>query len=741
MPPDLETSRSTLPGIPGLSQKAMATNGGHVRVPSAVDVAMPIGEQASFISRRWEGQQPLVQGQDSDFSRIPLRQSISLPSTPVSTSERRDLSTGLFTTTSQASASRAPSSSQDRGYKVRNPQDPKDGPHDHASSLRHEDRSNQRPTYVRTSSTPSRQLPAMLKLRTTNGSSSESSVPFTIKRKEINTPDSAQPLRGRPHGGSPGSPVRPLPETPLDSPIQLRMASTPHFGQPSHEASSGGGHRRASSPLKHQYRPSSDSEDSSNSEDLSDDDDSVTSGSSTDEFMIGRLQPLSPVKYQPTSTGMRSQFAPSAPASVSPSQSASQGSYKDLRTDSIEVCKAVASIFSWSDKGMWESLFPEECSIIISPGLIEAFEMSAAHSLPLGNRPQQNLSPRPGGVDPLVALELTPLVPLRRGTAIDISIRSPPTSNSQIKSSSNIMFRSRNGQECETLYSMINRARINNPAYITMMNARGPHGDSSWAAYMDRRGIKRNPSSWWRFGSRRNSYRSKGSSRPQSVAQTESSVATMSTAISTLRRYSTSGSRIFSIGKSVVTSRDVTDRSSSGVTSSSGASTPIVDVFSDERPLGITNADIRLYQREIGSKWQDKGPARLAILHPPQTAQTTISPGRLRQEKRIVVTAKSNGHPLLDVTLGETSFERVARTGIAVSVRERLVGPNGEIGQVAQTGNVMGTRVRVYMIQVYGISSSLQERKSCADYTFTDEIRSRSRIHLFSCRTITILTT
>jgi len=362
--------------------------------------------------------------------------------------------------------------------------------------------------------------------------------------------------------------------------------------------------------------------------------------------------------------------------------------------------KTIASIFSWSDRGIWESLFPDECSIVVSPGLIEAFEMNSAHSQAPAGAPTRSNDARPIRVDPLVALELTPLVPLRRGTAIDISIRSPPTDNSQIKSSNNVMFRSRNGQECELLYNMINQARINNPTYIAMQNAHSPHGDSSWAAYMDRRGNKRNPSSWWRFGSRRNSYRSKGS-KPQSLAQTESTVATMSTAISALKRYSTNGSRMFNVGKSTVTSQGPSERSASSFTSSSGASTPMVDTFKEELSLGISNAKIRLYQRESASKWQDKGPARLTIMHPPQQ-DANMSPSRLRLEKRIVVVGKSHDQPLLDVTLGETSFERVARTGIAVSVWERLVGPNGEVGQVAHTGGVVGTRVKVYMIQVSG---------------------------------------
>jgi len=168
---------------------------------------------------------------------------------------------------------------------------------------------------------------------------------------------------------------------------------------------------------------------------------------------------------------------------------------------------------------------------------------------------------------------------------------------------------------------------------------------------------------------------------------------------------------MFSMGKPTNISQGQTERSSSSFTSSSGASTPVVEAFKQELSLGITNAKIRLYQRETASKWQDKGPARLTIMHPPQEFQANMSPGRTRQEKRIVVTGKTHDQPLLDVTLGETSFERVARTGIAVSVWEHLIGPNGEVGQASHTGGVVGTRVKVYMIQVR--CSLLQHRARC----------------------------
>lgn len=72
----------------------------------------------------------------------------------------------------------------------------------------------------------------------------------------------------------------------------------------------------------------------------------------------------------------------------------------------------------------------------------------------------------------------------------------------------------------------------------------------------------------------------------------------------------------------------------------------------------------------------------------------------------MLVYGKSKGELLLDVTLGETAFERVARTGIAVSVYEENMGPNGEVGRVGAVGGVLSARTTVYMVQMKSVSIS-----------------------------------
>ncbi|KAL9045671.1 MAG: hypothetical protein Q9214_001323 [Letrouitia sp. 1 TL-2023] len=492
-------------------------------------------------------------------------------------------------------------------------------------------------------------------------------------------------------------------------------------------------HRRSSSPLKHEYEPSTASETSSDSDDSILERNAATpiSSSSEDEDFeedaASTLLPLVSLGVTPKSYSQQSLY--SLPNdTLKPSESASQAPYKSVPTQPKKASKTIASIFSWSDQGSWESLHPDECSIVITPGLIEAFEMSAAHSrgIPLSSStPVVDLdsfseassftvsqADETSNVRPLVALELTPLVPLRRGTAIDISIRSPPIANSQITTGNNIMFRSRNPEECEALYALINHSRINNPTYIALQNARGPFGSvENMGQRASTRAAGSRVGSWFRGWGGSSGYRARNTPTP-SIAPSESSVGTMVSAFSALKRFGKSGG-MFNIARSTISSRENSIYTSSDNSSGSGASSLLNAAVAGEinAPIGLNNAKIRLYIRETPSRWRDMGAARLTILRPGQDAVTGTSasgeavkrPSTARQrlsEKRIVINGKTRGEVLLDVTLGESCFERVARTGIALSVWEDVVGPNGELGTVGAVGGVGGGRVKVYMIQM-----------------------------------------
>ncbi|KAF3034148.1 hypothetical protein E8E12_003779 [Didymella heteroderae] len=603
-------------------------------------------------------------------------------------------------------------------------------------------------THRRVSSTPSMELPSIPRLR-------KSSQPTTPLREAANADELPDPPASAPAklSKAPNTLVEeddappPPPPHRSASPVTLKGTKTPDFTPvlPGWKTK-----RRSSSPLKHEYEPSTCTESSSESEEdiISEDDASdsgdasLTSESSEDELEDDIPTPLMPLSRsrsyanRPSSAGRdaakleslpeETQEFPkvSPPASIytlpndtiTPSQSASNQPYRAVPANSGKATKAIASIFSWSDAGRWDSLHPDECSIVVTPGKIEVFEITATHSKPLVSDGDEII--QPGGRAPLIAVELTPLVPLRKSTAIDISIRSPPTPDSRITTGNNIMLRSRNATECTQLYAMINQSRINNPTYIALQNARGPYGHSSWAEAMDRRNAERTnatSSGSGLFGGtlgRRSSYR-KSSTRAASIsAATESSVGTMGTAMRTaLSRFSFGKGGMFSVRNSTLGSRSLNsfDTGSSGSLPGSGASSPNGPGGAVGAPAGITNTKCRLYERESLKKWRDMGGARLTIMLPSPHPSAPGSPNPLQrspgtrdrtQERRIVVTSKKDEQILLDVTLSETCFERVARSGIAVSVWEDNIDENGQVGQVAHTGGVNGARARVFMIQM-----------------------------------------
>ena len=530
------------------------------------------------------------------------------------------------------------------------------------------------------------------------------STPITRTHAE---PRSAPARYHRPNQGKQDPAIQQAQKFPLDS-SRGYSSLQPGFA-PKLTPSSQQRHRRSSSPLKHEYDPSMDTSSSSDSQ-LSDSDSeiSMTSESSAGEGndqvstlgdlkdfgkfgmkrLYGRMSP-SARRVSPTSDDTDT---------LGPSESISQAPFRKVpRFTGQGTSKTVAYIFCWTDHGTWDSLHPQECEIVVTAGLIEAFDIAQAQHVSPNCEDPTEPSPSLRGVRPLVAMELTPLVPLRRGTAVDISLRSPPTANSVLRTGSNIMFRSRSTEECEKLYGFINRARIDNPTWIALQNARGPVPTSNWAEVMDKRAEARSSGvSWLKSLSRKSStYRSNGT-RALSTAATESSVGV--SAFSALRIFSGGSSRFFNIAKSTLMSRDANTRSTGSDSLDSGAATPINIDSSMGTPVGVTRAKIRLWQRESASKWRDLGSARLTVIIPRRVDSTGAArPPSAQSEKRILVTGKSDQDVLLDVTLPEGSFERVARTGIALSLIE-------EAGQIQSTGGVLTATAKVFMLQMKSVS-------------------------------------
>lgn len=628
----------------------------------------------------------------------------------------------------------------------------------------------------RASSVPSLDLPTIPKIRKTSQPSTPLRASYqaddlpaaTIDREHPSSAPSKlqkkQPARYRDRAIAEPEVESKAPQPPVHrdaTPTKLKETITPSLTPTSKAYQSSTptflAKRRSSSPLKHEYEPSTASE--SDSDGLGDDA-SITSDSSDDEDLetSGMAMPLPPLSNNklPVMSPPSSIFTHPA-GTINPESSASQMPYRRVPEGVQQAAKLIASIFAWSDKGMWEALHHRECSVVISAGRIEAYEMNADHSKPL-NLPNQAGSDVSQAPRPLVALELTPVVMLRKGTALDISIRSPPTVESLIQCGNNVMFRSRSAEECDHLYYLINQARINNPTYLALQQARPGQGEGGyWAAAMDRQNAQRTASgkagsttggssSWWKVGSslsRTKSYRASTKRAASMSGGTDSSVGTMQSAFSALKRFSGAGA--FNVGKSTVSSRDslgsfsLGDGSGSG---GSGASTPAhgrhtsgLDAAAAAQklaggamPFGINNYKIRLYLRESASKWRDMGAARLHIMNP-EPGAISNSPGanRLSQsapgsptvpaavaglrEKRIVVEGKTKSESLLDVTLSESCFERVARTGIAISVWEDTIGADGVRGGIAAQGGVNAVRARVYMVQ-------LKTERECA-YAFS----------------------
>ncbi|KAK5047744.1 hypothetical protein LTR84_006409 [Exophiala bonariae] len=559
--------------------------------------------------------------------------------------------------------------------------------------------------------------------------------------------------------------------------------------------------RRTSSPLKHEYAPSTSSDGSSEY-----DTESVSDSSSDTSEDIGSEHGDTPTPLvavfaggrQSSKTGLPPASVPSTGTrTLAPSDSASQGPYRKVPSSATvplnKRSKAIALICSWSDRGMWEQIHPDECSIVISPGLIEAFEMSAAHSDP------QAISGPPPGKDsdsrtsstsqqPLVAFELTPIVPLRRGTALDISIRSPPTPNSRIQTTNNVMFRSRNLDECEALYGMINWARCNNPTYIQLQMAR-PARQPSVTFNVGQTGHSRSrSSSWFSFGlQRKSSYRASSAPTPASIDMSVESSGSMASAFSALKRFTANSA--FNVNRSSVLRRPGSAAaagslysSSSGTASGSGSSTPVPSQLGfvpgkDGPNVPSTSAaaadgggminmmKIRLYVRK-GQHWENLGAARLSVLpvqsttaqnggnsgsgtptragtvtdgsppatpahgRSPSSVMTLGQPGQSRgprlpsssntphrihgngREKRLlIVKNKDRDFVLLDSVLGESCFERIMQTGIAVKVWN-------EAEAISHTGGVTMGRETLYMMQFPGTREAGWVFGLCGTYRY-----------------------
>ncbi|KIW88192.1 uncharacterized protein Z519_11303 [Cladophialophora bantiana CBS 173.52] len=804
--------RDSLTTLISLSSKTASTKLGHLssqtKNPEAGRSPQPLFPKSS--------EQPRNHVESSKNASLPK---LSGPSNVCGDWESSSIS--HQTRSSRASATKSP---------VRNSQlSPPAVQIDSSSSKRPLETSPQRPEHHRVvSSTPSRDLLTVNKVRTEQPqANSVSSLPARQSPgTELSTPepDQRQQRPKREHKSSTRSQLytEDIPTPPVHSSRQDRPsipsigtssppATPPHCSgilqpissnrpspilKPTPSPSDKTVKRRISSPLKHEYEPSTTSDSSGYD---SESEDSFSSDTSEDLLSEHGDIPTPLVAIAPGEGRTSKQFVPppsmksTGTRTLAPSDSASQGPYRKVPSSTTipanKKAKTIALICSWSDKGMWEQIYPDECSIVISPGLIEAFEMSAAHSDPqmsLSCRYPEDPESRKHSVSqqPLVAFELTPIVPLRRGTALDISIRSPPTASSKIRTTNNVMFRSRNPEECEALYGMINWARCNNPTYIQLQNARPSRQPSVTFNVGHTQHSRSRSSSWFSFGSqKKSSYRASSAPTPASIDMSVESSGTVASAFSALKRFGVSTA--FNLNRSSVIRKDRSGgtgeslySSSSGTGTGSGSSTPppsqlgfipgkdgpnvpSTSAAAAEGGGMVNNMKIRLYVRK-GQHWENLGAARLTVLpvpsataesgqatpnrpvlapgasppatggpprspsnitsagqrgqnHGPRLPSSNHTPHRIHgngREKRILITRNKNRDVvLLDSVLGESCFERVMQTGIALKTWS-------EDDVIADTGGVTLGNQRVYMMQFPGTREAGWVFGLCGTYRY-----------------------
>lgn len=587
----------------------------------------------------------------------------------------------------------------------------------------------------------------------------------------IPPPTSAPPVIPAPTSPPPAPPSQdedrshPLHESMRPEPLSLRKPSSPNstpfrpdgappppvhrtFSQnspnlaPPAEKKSGRLKRRTSSPLKHEYHPSDISTDASSFSSASDeeydnydnydrhddddyDDDSVTTDSSDDELEAADMPDTMPaISVKPRLERARPQSLVSESlASITPSASASHSGlsqphetdeYNDKVKTPEYALKSLASISYWDNKhGCWKDLWPDVCSIVTTPGLIEAY-------------PYQRIQPSGGssqGDDrtqdrPLLALDLTPLVMLRNSTVLDLEIRSPVLSYARLYSkitkidSSFFRFRAPSFQECENLYVAVHRARMDNAKYKALEEETRIRSFGQQQTPTDDGDGGSRHRGW--FG-RKNSYRA--SARAPSQSAGSISLSSTMSASSFLKRLM-GGHQSFNIAMSSI------DRPSSSRPGSIGGDPSFYSSTSTPRSPSVSaaqsggsgahhalttnNLKIRLHLLVSASKWEDHGNCLLEVARPDAGARQNLRKYQ-GMEKRVIVRTINKKHPekekvVLDVVLGSRCFSRLGSRGVLLNVwEENSDGADNFV--VRDRGNV-GGMVSKWCFQCAGVSEA-----------------------------------
>ncbi|KAE9378661.1 hypothetical protein N431DRAFT_477870 [Stipitochalara longipes BDJ] len=518
--------------------------------------------------------------------------------------------------------------------------------------------------------------------------------PETLKRQ------ASPPIRD---DGAPPPPAHRSPS----SPNTLKMP--PVLDSPTPKAKT----RRTSSPLKHEWQPDNASltSPSERSDSDSESDSDTYSSSSEDELeaMDSPIDDTPAVVYRKVSPPVSLYNLPNG--SVAPSNSASQAPYRGAPVSKTEgdTRKTIARLSYWKEDGLrscWTDLWPQICSIVITPGRIEAYEISAAHSSPVraGDSTSSRSSDLNSEIDassdrPLVALDLTPLVTLRQSNAVDIEVKSPTLSQSRLKCRGNVRFRTLTAQDGVFLYRAVHYARMNNAVFIKLEEERR-YANFGSNAYQQAIAANTRRS----FFGRQRSYRASARAPQSDVVSDQSGKSSVATALKRL-----SGGGLFNIARSSIDRSGPMSHSTSS-SDYSGATPPGTpgspsqagsSAYSQMQDLGWEDIPIIFSRLVTHSKWDVLGPAFLTVSTPPPDMRPESSQnyGIL---KRVTVTRKKlhMGSPqgpnpealvICDIAVGVGCFNLVARKGVVMHDWRDIRGNDGQVGVIGSTGGVSAT--------------------------------------------------
>ncbi|KAL0466999.1 hypothetical protein QR685DRAFT_547509 [Neurospora intermedia] len=493
--------------------------------------------------------------------------------------------------------------------------------------------------------------------------------------------------------------------------------------------------RRTSSPLKHEYHPSdidSETEESARS-------DSESSSSSSDELDEDDVPDTIPGYSLKQPLPQIVEESVVSENTIAPSQSASQVGAPQPGQQTLQertVQRFIASVSYWSNrKGIWREINTEPSRILVFPGSMEVHMLQEtpgnkqAYPLQTSGTSEVDMANREaGGIVPLICLVLTPVVMIRRSTALDLEVRSRVSPESRLSSIDSGMFRFRaaSQDEAKALYEAVHQSRLNNARYIQLAEEARVRSfgqqtqNDAGAGSADGTETSSRRKSMSIFG-RKNSYRA--STRAPSQ---HSSATTSVSAKSFLRRLLGGENTSFNIGKSTVdkqsrpgsiagsggahggggsgslyssgyssgtggndSSTPPRSASGSGSQSPSRWSIGLAKPFTPGQPL-----EIRCHLNVQNNRWADKGDCILHIGRPPPGVRQELSLYH-GLEKRIIVThatKKVSDKPLilLDAVLGSKSFSMLGTKGIMCSVWENLRDEEGNVGLAPRTGRVAG---------------------------------------------------